>query len=221
MDKKVLVSMLVIGLVSALAGAGIYAYFSDTATSSNNVFTAGTFDLKLSNDGSNYYDSVSATWTASDWAPGETCEATLYLRNVGSVPAKLVSVHGENLDGALADAVLLTKIVYTEGGTEYDVTDWFITQTGMDSDNDGKVTLTEFMAWSETYSMLFWTGDWGGDENYLPPDQHIILGFTFDPDAGNEFQGATVSFDIVVGAYQDWSQVTLAGKGSGCFGYGS
>ena len=36
-----------IGLVSMLAGAGLYAYFSDTETSVGNVFTAGTIDISI------------------------------------------------------------------------------------------------------------------------------------------------------------------------------
>lgn len=47
MDKKILVSMMLIGLVSALSGAGLYALFSDTETSSGNYFSAGTLDLKV------------------------------------------------------------------------------------------------------------------------------------------------------------------------------
>lgn len=45
MDRKILTAVFVIGLVATMAGAGIYAYFSDTETSSDNVFTAGVMDL--------------------------------------------------------------------------------------------------------------------------------------------------------------------------------
>jgi predicted ribosomally synthesized peptide with SipW-like signal peptide len=46
MNAKVLAAFLLIGLVAAMTGAGLYAYFSDTETSTRNVFTAGTLDLK-------------------------------------------------------------------------------------------------------------------------------------------------------------------------------
>jgi predicted ribosomally synthesized peptide with SipW-like signal peptide len=45
MDTKILTAILVVGLVATMAGAGIYAYFSDTEMSSGNVFTAGVMDL--------------------------------------------------------------------------------------------------------------------------------------------------------------------------------
>jgi len=43
--KKILTAIVLIGIVAMLAGAGLYAYFSDTETSSGNVFTAGVMDL--------------------------------------------------------------------------------------------------------------------------------------------------------------------------------
>jgi len=46
MDRKVLAAFLVVGLVAIMAGAGLYALFSDTETSTGNIFTAGTLDLK-------------------------------------------------------------------------------------------------------------------------------------------------------------------------------
>ncbi len=43
--KKVLVSLMIIALISALIGGGIYAVFSDVETSTGNTFTAGTLNL--------------------------------------------------------------------------------------------------------------------------------------------------------------------------------
>jgi predicted ribosomally synthesized peptide with SipW-like signal peptide len=43
--NKVLASLLMIGMVAAMAGAGTFAQFSDTETSKNNVITAGEIDL--------------------------------------------------------------------------------------------------------------------------------------------------------------------------------
>jgi len=45
--RKILTAIFVVGLVATIAGAGIYAYFSDTETSTSNIFTAGTLDLKV------------------------------------------------------------------------------------------------------------------------------------------------------------------------------
>lgn len=82
MDKKILVSMMLIGLVAALAGAGLYAYFSDTETSSNNTFSTGTLDLKV--DG---YDDpyVPVYFEVEDVKPGDSGSVDIELSNAGSI----------------------------------------------------------------------------------------------------------------------------------------
>ena len=47
MNKKILISLSVIGAVAAIAIGGTIAYFSDTETSTGNTFTAGSIDLKI------------------------------------------------------------------------------------------------------------------------------------------------------------------------------
>ena len=47
MNKKILISLSVIGVVAAIGIGGTVAYFSDTETSTGNTFTAGTLDLKV------------------------------------------------------------------------------------------------------------------------------------------------------------------------------
>jgi predicted ribosomally synthesized peptide with SipW-like signal peptide len=84
MDKKILVSVMVIGLVAALAGAGLYAYFSDTETSSNNTFTAGTLDLTVNGPG------FSAPITLSNMKPGDDNGYYKWvLKNAGTLPGKI------------------------------------------------------------------------------------------------------------------------------------
>jgi len=47
MNKKILLSIMTIGLIAMLAGTGLLTYFSDTETSTGNVFTAGTIDISI------------------------------------------------------------------------------------------------------------------------------------------------------------------------------
>jgi predicted ribosomally synthesized peptide with SipW-like signal peptide len=42
---------MVVSLLGALVGGGLFAYFSDTETSENNTFTAGTIDIDLTGGG--------------------------------------------------------------------------------------------------------------------------------------------------------------------------
>ena len=56
MNKRILISLSVIGAVAAIAVGGTIAYFSSTQTSTGNTFTAGTLDLKV--DSTCHYDGM-------------------------------------------------------------------------------------------------------------------------------------------------------------------
>ena len=68
MNKKILISLCVIGAVAAIAIGGTIAYFSDTETSTGNTFTAGSIDLTV--DSKCTYNGVASTqcgtWTLKD-----------------------------------------------------------------------------------------------------------------------------------------------------------
>jgi predicted ribosomally synthesized peptide with SipW-like signal peptide len=101
MDKKILASMLIIAAASMLIGAGTVAYFSDTETSSGNVFQAGTGpDLKLSHSsGGPWTDGVTGTWTLADMKPGnETEEASVFFKNFGSPSSTMTITCDYNVD---------------------------------------------------------------------------------------------------------------------------
>lgn len=80
MRRKIFVSMFMIALVAALVGGATFAYFSDTATNTNNSFAAGTLDIG------------NAEWTASgDFVvtnsfPGDTKTKEFTVKNTGSLP---------------------------------------------------------------------------------------------------------------------------------------
>ena len=50
MNKKIIISLSVIAAVAAIVIGGTVAFFSDTETSTGNIFTAGAIDLKISNE---------------------------------------------------------------------------------------------------------------------------------------------------------------------------
>jgi len=103
--KKILVSLMTIALMSALIGGGIYAYFSDTETSTGNTFTAGTLDLNLDGVNTNV-----VKFTVDDVKPGDSSGGTWTVANVGNIPGYLdlesISVSeaiGTTTDPELAD----------------------------------------------------------------------------------------------------------------------
>jgi len=73
MNKKIIISLTVIGIVAAIAIGGTIAYFNDTETSSGNIFTAGSIDLKV--------DHLAQTYNGDDC---ETCSLMLYSGDGGA-----------------------------------------------------------------------------------------------------------------------------------------
>ena len=49
--RSILVSLMVMGVVGALIGSGLMAYFHDEETATDNVFTAGTIDIAIYGEG--------------------------------------------------------------------------------------------------------------------------------------------------------------------------
>jgi predicted ribosomally synthesized peptide with SipW-like signal peptide len=111
MNRKILISAMVIGLVCALIGAGVYAVFSDTETSTGNTFTAGTLNLVPSTSGTGPAgkytptaggDGVNGKVVFIKLAPGDSGSITWTLQNDG------------NLDGTLT---MPSTVTFDENGS--------------------------------------------------------------------------------------------------------
>lgn len=100
MNSKILLSLLTIGVASAGMGYGTYAFFSDTETAADNLFTAGDLDLTL-----NGLNGVTAAVSASNFAPGDSKSGSILLRNEGSIFTGDAQGHTVDLDLKAALAV--------------------------------------------------------------------------------------------------------------------
>jgi len=98
MKRKILFSLMTIGLVAALVGGGIYAYFSDIETSTGNVFTAGTLNLVPSTSGTGPVgkytvtaggDGINGNVVFTTLAPGDSGSITWTLNNDGNLGGTL------------------------------------------------------------------------------------------------------------------------------------
>ncbi len=93
--KKILGLGMVALLVMALVGGGTWAYFSDVETSGENILSAGTMNLGLSNTAANgsATSSVNGTWVLSNMAPGDNATAAaLHARNSGTINMTSVNI---------------------------------------------------------------------------------------------------------------------------------
>ena len=84
MNKKILISLSIIGVVAAIAIGGTIAYYNDTETSNGNTFTAGTLNLQVDND-----DPITRFYSAEDIKPGYEDKDVWELKNTGSLDGYL------------------------------------------------------------------------------------------------------------------------------------
>lgn len=85
-NKKIILSVLVIGCIATVAGAGTWAYFDDAKTSNNNVIGTGTLSLTANG---NALDS----FTLKDLVPGKSDDKakTISLKNGGTIKGQLTA----------------------------------------------------------------------------------------------------------------------------------
>lgn len=114
MDKKILASLLMIGILAAVLGGVTYAVFSDTETSVDNTMTAGTIDFSVNDEN---------PWTSTEWSIGlgdlKPCVVRygeFTITNVGTNPMNL----WKKLTIKTQDGGVLTEPECVEGGGVYD-----------------------------------------------------------------------------------------------------
>lgn len=181
--------------VSMLIGS-TFAWFTDSVTSSGNKIKAGTLDIQLlmdadvdgtyediSNSTSPIFggDSIAQNNNADTlWEPGKTQVAYLAIKNNGQLALKYtVGLDVQNVSKDL-----------------YEVMEYAIVP---DADANHKVT-----SWTSGNSVEVGTQSVSGDVS-LPvgATHYFALVIHMDEEAGNEYQGGEVNFDLTVLANQD------------------
>lgn len=82
-NKKIMVSLLTIGMLAAIGSAGTWAYFSDTVKGANDTITSGTIILSGVN--------ATASYAIPNAAPGDNNVSitTATVTNAGTLPGNL------------------------------------------------------------------------------------------------------------------------------------
>jgi spore coat-associated protein N len=180
-NKKIFLSILIVGTIASMAGAGTWAAFTDTGTSTANTFTAGTLDLTL-----NGLNTITG-FGIGPVAPKATGTAgSIVVRNAGTIDGNLV--------------VSATAIQNLENGRN-------APELLVDNSNDlgelgGAVTITikDHAAASGVpplYSGLV-SGLSSSSLGSLPANTEKTLDITYAiSDVGNEIQTDSLSFNMV------------------------
>ena len=209
-SKKILASVMVVGLLALALGYGTYSYFSDTKTSTSNTFIAGT--LKLDGAGFATFDLGSVI---GNMAPGDlTSYASITIKNTGSLPLVWLG------DWVITGGSLLREAIYIDDATMeflnkygtpgiWEPTDHFIKDgRGFGSYPNWYNQLADSSKF-KVVSLNVWDGNNGmGTTPYehvgaLKPGYayKLTVRFGFAKDAGNEYQGdvtnpVTISFKV-------------------------
>ena len=112
--KKILISLMIIPLVLALMGAGVYALFSDTEAATGNTFTAGTLNLQVGSA-----DPCTDKVTLSNIKPSDANTAATWLvKNLGSLAGSLDITVGAitNNENSITEPEAAAGDVTTPGG---------------------------------------------------------------------------------------------------------
>lgn len=207
--RKILFSLMVIAVVAAMIGGATMAWFTDTATSQQNSFTAGVLSIDDSLVGAD------AAIVIDNMAPGDvTDEFVVTIKNNGTIPLAWFGDWQFGGDAVLKKALYFdyAKMEFLKpDGTTWEPEDNFIT-AGVGSGL--------YPAWFNTLaaSSLFkvvtfdvWDGNNGmGTTPYehmgaLKPgySYKLTVKFGFAEGAGNEYQGlGPVTAKLVVNATQ-------------------
>lgn len=204
MNSKIAMSAVSIMASLAVMGGATFAFFSNSGTSSGNVFATGTLDLKLSDSAVNgglletTQDTVTSSFGSNTLAPG-TCTGpqTLKLRNSGTIAANHAEVHIANV---VTDA--------NENATN-DIDQFLrintLTYDGVDQTPQfGNTNTTAFRD----------LGDWAANPTKLDDlsltnlatDHDLVLDVCLDSSADDTLQGDSVTSTFTVDLNQDASQ---------------
>ena len=173
-----------------------FAWFTDTASSTNNKIVAGTLDLKLlMHNGTEYVDigenkdpifgdgSIAQNNNAeTKWEPGKTQVAYLAIENVGNLDLKYTVKL--NLKDSTKDLYKVMQYAITPDATnENPADDW---------DAAKGITVVPGVQNAPAVEVVLEKGA----THYFALSLHMLA------EAGNEYQGGTITFDILVLATQ-------------------
>jgi predicted ribosomally synthesized peptide with SipW-like signal peptide len=214
--RKIIISLSVVAAVAAAVVVGTTAFFSDTETSTGNTFTAGTIDIAI--DGENPWIK---NYSIGDLKPGETGYINFDITNVGKNPvnvSKNLSNWNENTGGATYSCTGVSSNTIMVSSEPECVeaqargTDENNVQTQILYDLSVKVyadsTATEPIWWQsiytgatgETLSSIYPAVGTGVALGMIPVGGHmkVTQSYHFNPQARNEYQGDTLSFEMTI-----------------------
>lgn len=195
--KSLLLSGASLLLSAALLAGSTFAWFTDSVTNTGNRITSGVFDIAL-NEGT---ESPLFSSESFVWEPGRSQMEVATVSNEGSLWLKYTmsfsNVKLTNADGVTSDITKVLDVYKVEGKSA----------TAADLTSENRLgTMNELMKqgyFAAKDDILAPKGQTGSVDNveYDDTDSFTIV-IKMQESAGNEYQNAGVSFDILVNAAQ-------------------
>ncbi|MBQ9557279.1 MAG: hypothetical protein IJU94_01595 [Clostridia bacterium] len=181
----------------AMLAGTTFAWYTDSVTSSGNKIIAGTLDIQLwKYDGNNYVDISASTApifqsanlaqnnTETLWEPGKTQVAYLKLVNNGNLALKYqVALKVYNISKKLNEVMQYTIVPDAEPA-EHAVSNWASVSAGATTTEAGTQTVSAAVPMDVGATHCF------------------ALVIHMDENAGNEYMGGEVDFDLTILATQ-------------------
>jgi len=223
-NKKILASIFVIGLLALGLGYGTYSYFSDTERSSGNFFQAGILDMQL----------LTTPVDMRGLAPGDTATLDFKLKNVGTIDIKYLVMRDENVHyggGYLGYMIEIVNIkeskIYPDGvslaygpeicsGSTYE--SWLPDGSCDGGAHDTHLSLNEFFTGfpsgtsgaNNYWDVVTLSANWGGGNLPVNYSYEMVLELKFMETGHPQdaYQGAWIQFDwVIMGTHADKTQI--------------
>jgi predicted ribosomally synthesized peptide with SipW-like signal peptide len=114
--KKMMIALMAVLITVALAGIGTYAYFSDTETSAQNTFTAGTLNFNILDPGGDH-----KVFNVTNMKPGQTVTGYLVVANDSNMDMKWKAWLSGTVGGTLGEVLKIKWTIHPTGYPSYAV----------------------------------------------------------------------------------------------------
>jgi len=212
--RKALLGLGTVGVAAAGTGAGTFAYFSDTESSTGNTISAGTLNLTADgNDGS-----ATTTVSVDDVKPGGSGRGSTTLTNGGSVDGYLNVDVGTMTNNENTVVEPETAATGENGGEPGELGGVLDVIYGFDTTGDGNIDVPFVDTTSKPYEPINRTG--GAEYNPNIPlssnggSADFIVEWQLPSDVGNKIQSDGVELDVTFELLQNPSgnDVVLTGN---------
>ncbi|MDF2531706.1 MAG: Camelysin metallo-endopeptidase [Clostridia bacterium] len=211
MNKKVIISLVLVALMGFGTAIGTFAWFTSTATSNNNVFTAGTIALDVNGQTDGSFDialnNSGLVQPGDILTGGDNGIAMITVKNNGNLPMGTFSRFTLANDTGLLDDMKITDYAVEYYGSNGQLKKTISRKTGIDNWFANGVKLNTAVNANNMRQWITGNGpedipSTAWDMELLKPQEYYIVKFKLVYDTAAEDQGKTCNIGFEVKSTQ-------------------